>query len=316
MLQSLIDKYGFFIAILVQIGMVTVSMIGLAPNTYTMVGYIGLGVAAVLFAPRSFQKYLETKEKRYFINWALFAVFTVFIGISFALAGTVQQNEVSMVEINIETDAALSAYESDLSRAYELSEQLKDEYDQTRGADQLNLIQQRQINNDAEILRLQQKIESRRDYILSGEATQDARTQAGQIASDTVFTAIINSFNSGVRIVQLLFWAILMIGTELMVINALQETKRSETISLPFKPRIKKQVVRQYLEKSWPEKLPASIQMAQGWPKDQQRELLQILKNLNIIETKEGKIKALKNKHDALEILKNAKGAESSHVDI
>jgi hypothetical protein len=320
---KLIDRYSLAIALTVQLGMVSVSMIALAPNVLTAAGYTGLGVAAVLFAPRSFQKYLDTHRPRYIINYALFAAFTVFIGISFALAGTSAQADTVGVNITLSNDEALAQYESDLESAIALREQLKDEYDQTRGADLLDNIQRRQIANDDEIIRLQRKIEDRRDFILSGEATEKARESLQQVSSDSVFTAIAAALPG--RWIQLIFWAVLMVGAELMIINSLQEKReapapqQAQTIEpksdpiLPYKPKLTRGDVKTFITQEWPKQIPGTWRTpaeleASGWTREQQRELFKVLLQIGVIEKQyNGGLSAAKNRKEALEILKNTK---------
>ncbi len=111
--NKLTDKFGFTIPLIVQGGMVTVSMLALSSGPLTAVGYVSLGIAAVIFAPRAFEKGIYEKsyirKSIYFVNYGLLAFYSIFIGISFSLAGTLKLNEISGINITIDNDPVLKA---------------------------------------------------------------------------------------------------------------------------------------------------------------------------------------------------------------
>lgn len=323
----IIDAYGFTIAVIVQIGMVTASMLSLAPDIVTAVGYIGIGVAAVLFAPRAFQKYLETKRIRYFINYCLFASITVFIGISFSLAGTSAQAVTSNVIITLENDSFIKQYADDLASARTAQAQVQAQYDDTLGpADLLERLQQRLSDYDAEIMRLQKHIEERRNEIKTGEATRQARTLVSDKSSDSVFSAILLAVQER-RIVALIFWGVLMLGTELMIINSLSEEKNNvvhdkevpsepeaeekkdsvvtqEHNRNPFEPFTKNEIIL-FLKTYWPVDLssgkwPSSAYLeAQGISKHRQADMWRVLRKAGIIDG----TKAVQARQKAVDII-------------
>jgi hypothetical protein len=235
------DAFGFIVPLTVQIGMVTVSLIGIALNPLLAVGYSGLGIGAVLFAPRAFKKgMIATMNReifdaiRYFVNWALLSGFSIFIGISFSLAGTASQTEVSDIVITIESDSQpgglLYELEQDKKASEALIPGMKDEFDQSINLETTMSIQNRMDANDQEIRRIQSEIESRRNSIISGEATRQARSLVQSTGSESVFRAIPDAVSGG-KTIPLIFWSVLMIGTELMIINSL--TIRSQARERP-----------------------------------------------------------------------------------
>jgi hypothetical protein len=225
------DAFGFIVPLVVQLVMVGLSLFKIAPIFITGIGYIGLGANAVFFAPRAFKKARNVIKKfdkfRFGFNWFLFAIVSIFIGISFALAGTTSQSNVSEIIVTLDNDPLYAELKSDKKAAEDKIPPIQYEFEQSGILETTLAIQARLDNAENEVLRIQREIEKRRDEISSGEATRQARQLLRNTASDDVFYAIPNAIQDG-RIIQLIFWAVLMIGTELAIINSIGNKKADE----------------------------------------------------------------------------------------
>lgn len=225
--EKFTDTYGFIVPLIIQVAMVTLSLIGISLNWLLAVGYSGLGFGAVIYAPRAFKNGMISVYKkevfnsiRYFLNWILFAGVSIFIGLSFTLAGTTTQSDVSEIVVTLVNDPAYLSAVADKQSAEVTRDALIAEEQATSGRQELAAIHERQANNDAELIRLQRKVEDRRDEILSGEATRKARELVNDTGSNTVFYAIPDAADRG-DYIPLIFWASLIVGTELMIINSM-----------------------------------------------------------------------------------------------
>ncbi len=222
--NKLTDKFGFAIPLVVQGGMVTVSMIALSTGPLTAVGYVSLGIAAVIFAPRAFEKGIYeksyTRKSIYFVNYALLAFYSIFIGISFSLAGTLKLNEISGINITVDNDPVLQDIEDRLSVALNVLEGQKAEFGQSSRESTVGSAQGGMRGSESDLRKIQNEKKERLDEIESGKATQQARRNAAKLSADDIFQAIPNAWSSGRRI-QVLFWMCLIFGIELMIINAL-----------------------------------------------------------------------------------------------
>jgi hypothetical protein len=235
------DSYSFWVPLLIQIIVVTISLFTIAPDWFTGIAFSGLGAGAVLFAPRAFKKGLEDWYEKawlssviYFINWALLASFSIFIGVSFALAETNTQTTVTEIRITAENDLQLQIYQDridentanrdDALAQYELPGLSRDHYAFFRAEYERYgiLIDEDEDKYDARLLEID-----------SGQATRAAQSLESTSSANTVFTSISDSVEEK-NLIPLWFWAVLMIGSELTIINALRsDVKRPKKKALP-----------------------------------------------------------------------------------
>ncbi len=248
--NKLTDKFGFTIPLVVQGGMVTVSMLALSTGPLTAVGYVSLGIAAVIFAPRAFEKGIHEssyiRKSIYFVNWILLAFFSVYIGISFAVAGTLKLNELSTVNITQDNDVILTEYRQVLADVQAQRASKAEEFAGSARESTIGNIQGEQARLSQKADQYQQLIIERTAAIASGQAARDARKQLTAMTADDIFKSIPTAWNSGRRI-QVVFWACLIVGIELMIINALampgsttRTRKKVEKEPIAKKPRAKK----------------------------------------------------------------------------
>ncbi len=248
--NKLTDKFGFTIPLIVQGGMVTVSMLALSTGALTAVGYVSLGIAAVIFAPRAFEKGIYEKsyirKSIYFFNYALLAFYSIFIGISFSLAGTLKLNEISGMNITVDNDPVLHSLEGALLELGSEFESESIEFSQSSRESTIQGIQSRQEQSKNEIIEYRNKIDRRIADITSGKATRRARAAAATMTADDIFESIPVAWRTGRRI-QVLFWMCLIFGIELMIINALampgkrtRTRRKIEKEPIAKKPRAKK----------------------------------------------------------------------------
>ncbi len=222
--NTLTDRYGFIIPLIVQGGMVVVSMLALASGTLVGIGYVLLGIAAVAFAPRAFEKGIHEssyiRKSIYFFNWVLLAFFSVYIGISFAVAGTLKLNELSTVNITQDNDVILTEYRQVMADVQAQRASKADEFADSARESTIGNIQGEQARLSQKADRYQQLIIERTAAIASGQAARDARKQLTAMTADDIFESIPIAWRTGRRI-QVIFWSCLIVGIELMIINAL-----------------------------------------------------------------------------------------------
>ncbi len=248
--NTLTDRYGFIVPLVVQGGMVVVSMLALASSTLVGIGYVLLGIAAVAFAPRAFEKGIHEKsyirKSIYFVNYGLLAFYSIFIGISFSLAGTLKLNEISGINITVDNDPVLHSLEGALLELGSESESESIEFSQSSRESTIQGIQSRQEQSKNEIIEYRNKIDQRIADITDGHATRQARSTAATMTADDIFKSVPVAWRTGRRI-QVLFWMCLIFGIELMIINALampgstlRTRKKIEKEPITKKPRAKK----------------------------------------------------------------------------
>ncbi len=241
--NTLTDRYGFIVPLIVQCGMVIVSMLALASSPLVGIGYVLLGIAAVLFAPRAFEKGIREssyiRKFIYFFNWMLLAFFSVYIGISFAVAGTLKLNELSGINITEENDSTLIEYRRILSDTVAELKAKGIEFADSARESTVGNIQEEQSKLAQKADHYDTEITKRLDYIQSGKAARDARKQLTAMTADDIFKSVPIAWRTGRRI-QVIFWTCLIVGIELMIINAL---------AMPVKPtRKRKKAVKAVVE--------------------------------------------------------------------
>lgn len=241
--NTLTDRYGFIIPLVVQGGMVVVSMLALASGTLVGIGYVLLGIAAVAFAPRAFEKGIHEssyiRKSIYFVNWVLLAFFSVYIGISFAVAGTLKLNELSTVNITQDNDVILIEYRQVMADVQAQRASKAEEFAGSARESTIGNIQGEQARLSQKADQYQQLIIERTAAIASGQAERDARKQLTAMTADDIFKSVPIAWRTGRRI-QVIFWTCLIVGIELMIINAL---------AMPVKPtRKRKKAVKAVVE--------------------------------------------------------------------
>lgn len=220
--NRVLDISGLSIAIVVQIGVMVVSMLRLAPGPLEAVGFVLSGIAIVLFAPRAFSKYTTTKRPRYIINYIMLESVTLFFGWSFLVSGTVAQSESYAIEITIDNDIVLQELYSQRELARSRLEDKREEFNQSAREETIRSIQAEQELIQQEIRDLNSLVSSRIEFISSGNASRDARqAQSGQ-AADIIFTAIPEAATSG-RLIQVIVWFMFVGSISLMIINSLRD---------------------------------------------------------------------------------------------
>lgn len=221
-LNDILDRAGLIIAIAVQIGVMVVSMLRLAPSPLEAVGFVLSGIAIVIFAPRAFSKWMTTRRPRYIINYIMLELTSLFFGWSFLVSGTIAQTESFAIQITAENDVVLEEFylQRDLARA-RLDEK-QEEFNISVREETIRAIQAEQELIQNEIRDLNQLIAQRLDALNRGEITDEIRrAQRGQDA-DRIFEAIPEAIASG-RYVQVVVWFLFVGSISLMIINSLRE---------------------------------------------------------------------------------------------
>jgi uracil-DNA glycosylase family 4 len=225
-----IDSTGLFIAIIVQLGVMTISMLKLAPGNLEAIGFVMSGAAIVLFAPRAFSKWMRTKKQRYIINYVMLEMVTLFFGWSFLLSGTLAQTESYEIQVTAENDAVLEELYTQRDDARVRLQEKREEFDQSTREETIRSIQAEQELIQSEVRDLNSLISERLSLISSGEVTEEVRKAQSGRSADIIFNAIPDAVNDG-RGIQVFIWFIFVGSISLMIINSLRdEAEDSEPV--------------------------------------------------------------------------------------
>jgi uracil-DNA glycosylase family 4 len=227
--NKFIDGAGLIIALLVQLAVMTVSLLKLAPSTFEAIGFVTSGIAIVMFAPRAFSKWMTTKKWRYLINYIMLEFVTLFFGWSFMLTGTILQTQNLNIVVTESNDVVLSELLLQRDQAQTQLEQKLEEFDQATRESTVANIQTEQANIQEELRTVNRAIIERKEYITTGQATQDARQAADQQSADKIFSSIPDALAEG-KWVHVVIWFMFVGSISLMIINTLhdQGTKEEE----------------------------------------------------------------------------------------
>lgn len=229
-LNLFLDQFGLWIALIIQISVMTISMSLLGYQIAIKIGFVLVGFVVVLFAVRAWMKGKGFKNR---LLWGLFAFVSVFFSWSFAIVGTDVQTEATEIEITVESDPRLNLLNdrieenneklSEAQRQYDLPDLSGNHYEYWRGkiSEYENTLSELQDDYDARFAAIE-----------SGELTQDAREIAGAITADRLFYAIPDAARTG-RIIELIIFGAIFIGLEITIITAVEEGRSQDLRGLP-----------------------------------------------------------------------------------
>lgn len=229
----ILDWSGLIIVIIVQIGVMTVSMMRIAPGPLETIGLVISGIAIVLFAPRAFAKFVVYRKPRYIINYIMLELVTLFFGWSFVLSATFAQTDSFAIDITPQNDVVLLEYYDQRDRIEQQLVQRREEFDQSVRAETIQNIQNEQQQLQEELRSINSIIQIRLQAIADGTVTQQARERASRLSAEQIFQAIPNAIEEG-RHIQVVVWFIFTGSISLMIINALAD---EVAVQIPKKKR-------------------------------------------------------------------------------
>lgn len=228
-LNRFLDGTGLFIAIVVQLAVMTVSLLKLAPSSFEAIGFVTSGVAIVLFAPRAFSKWMTTKKWRYLINYIMLEFVTLFFGWSFMLTGTVLQMQNLDIVVTEASDTILTELLLQRDVVEEKWQQKLVEFESATRESTVANIQEEQAAIQNELRNLNARIIDRKEYIASGQATKDARQVADIQSADKIFSSIPDALAKG-KWVHVIVWFMFVGSISLMIINTLHEQEEKHEL--------------------------------------------------------------------------------------
>jgi len=220
--NQFLDSFGLGMALVVQTGVMVVSMLRLSPGPLEAVGFVMSGIAIVMFAPRAFSKFVGTKKPRYLINYVMLEAVTLFFGWSFLLSSTLAQVENYDIVVTVDNDVVLQ-------ELYIQREALQDsliakraEFEISVRPETVQAIQREQALIEEDLRVLNENLANRLQQINRGEVTQEMRQAQSGRSADTVFIAITEAWTSKRR-VQVIVWFLFVGSISLMIINSLRD---------------------------------------------------------------------------------------------
>lgn len=220
-LEKAIDIIGLIIALVVDLIVIPICMITIAPDFLTKIAFLCIGVTIVLFVFRSWAKGQKGA-------WFIFAAVVFFFDFSFAIVATQVQTEKAITA----TDTEIARIDVEISKAQEQIKKLRDE---------------RTISTRPEtIASISDDIKTEEQNIKEFNAERKIRekelkkTGGVFITADSVFTSIPDAMGKK-RYIPLIVFGLIFLGLQAVVITSIDspdKTKKEEIKKELKKPEV------------------------------------------------------------------------------
>ena len=211
-LEKAIDGIGLLIALIVDMIVIPICMVTIAPNILTKIAFVAIGITIVLFVFRSW-----AKGQR--VAWVIFASVVFFFDFSFALVMTQIQSE----KIDILQDSELVRIDREVLDA---QERIK------------NLQTERTISTRPEtIASISSDIKTENQNILGFTVDRKARekelkkTGGVYITADSVFTSIPDAIKKS-RIIPLVIFGLIFIGLQMVIVTSIDSPDKKNILKI------------------------------------------------------------------------------------
>ena len=232
-LEKVIDTTGIIIALVVDLIVIPICMVTIAPDLLTKIAFLCIGVTIVLFVFRSWAKGQKCA-------WLIFAATVFFFDFSFALIATQMQTH----KKETGNDAEIVRIDTEISKA---------------NAQIIKLQEERTISTRPETIQsISKDIETEntriREYGIKREAREKELKKSGgiYITADSVFNAIPQAIQER-RYIPLTVFGLIFLGLQMVIVTSIdspKKKKREETKEEPKAETVKENVPEQKPEVS------------------------------------------------------------------
>lgn len=221
-LNNIIDFLGIIIPLVVDLVMNIVSFSILAPDFLSRIAFVALAVMIVIFVPRSW-------SKRQFLSYAIFVSVVVFADWSFTLATTTETTSTTAI---IAQDTELERLRGNLEATERKIENLHKQYYE---ANKRETLQELNAQIQFEQNRLN-KLEA--DYEARLHKTEQQASK-NKLSAEDIFMAIPNAIKHK-KIIPLIVWFLVFLGTQLVVATSIDihENSNTEPIEVKLSPKL------------------------------------------------------------------------------
>ena len=221
-LNNSIDFLGIIIPLVVDLVMNIVSFSILAPDFLSRIAFVALAVMIVIFVPRSW-------SKRQFLSYAIFVSVVVFADWSFTLATTTETTSTTAI---IAQDTELERLRGNLEATERKIENLHKQYYE---ANKRETLQELNAQIQFEQNRLN-KLEA--DYEARLHKTEQQASK-NKLSAEDIFMAIPNAIKHK-KIIPLIVWFLVFLGTQLVVATSIDihENSNTEPIEVKLSPKL------------------------------------------------------------------------------
>lgn len=221
-LEKTIDIVGLLIALIVDLIVIPICMLTLAPDFLTKIAFVCIGVTIVLFVFRSWAKGQKG-------SWLIFTVVVFFFDYSFALVTTQAQTNKQTVTI----DSEIVKIEKDIYLANEQIKKLRDERTISTRPETIASISE-------DIKTEERNIEIYRDDKVKRQKAVE-KSGGVYITADSVFTSIPDALSKK-RYIPLIVFGFIFLGLQAVVVTSIDspDKKKRETKQEEIKEESKK----------------------------------------------------------------------------
>ena len=208
-LEKAIDGIGLLIALIVDLIVIPICMITIAPDFLTKIAFVCIGVTIVLFVFRSWAK----GDK---LAWIVFASVVFFFDFSFSIVVTQVQSQ----KIDITQDAELKRIDGEILVSQNQITKLQDERTISTRPETIASISADIQTENKKIDRLTIDRKSREKKLET--------TGGVYITADSVFTSIPDAWTNR-RFIPLVIFGLIFLGLQMVVVTSIDSPKKKET---------------------------------------------------------------------------------------
>lgn len=223
-LEKAIDGIGLLIALIVDLIVIPICMITIAPDSLTKIAFVCIGITIVLFVFRSWAKGQK-------LAWIVFASVVFFFDFSFAIVATQAQSQ----KVDITQDAELKRIDGEIALSQKQITKLQDERTISTRPETIASI-------SADIQTENRKIDG---LSIDRKAREKELDETGgvYITADSVFTSIPDAWSKK-RYIPLIVFGLIFLGLQMVVVTSIDSPKK-KLESLP-NPLEKEKPAKQY----------------------------------------------------------------------
>jgi hypothetical protein len=238
-LERRIDEVGLLVALIVDIILNVVCFSILAPDPWTSLAFISVGIMTVLFVFRSW-------SRRHIVAWVIFVIVVFFFDLSFTLEATKTQStrgddtELTRLTAKVdESSVQVLALQAQYDRAV-----------QRATMDQL----------DEQIKIAQTKVDKyEQDRKARIAAISEGHIERPRLTADAIFSAIPQSIIDG-RLIQLFIFSMIFAGLQLIIATSIEVNARAVAVIVeapasvalePDPPEVSEGHIAAFVKYSW-----------------------------------------------------------------
>jgi hypothetical protein len=218
-----VDNFGIVAAGIADLVLVCSALFLIATGILEKIGFVIIGIVIVLFAIRGWMHGTRTGKTL----WAIFALVSVFLDMSFTLVITDLQSTADG------KDSYLEELKTEKKRLIDIETDLNAQYEKASKRDTMDQLDARLNANKNDIDRQNNLIQKREEQIQSGEAM---RVDSTRLATAT-YDALISGRPG--RVILFFLFLLVFVGVQLTMIVSINSGKKAENTQPTKKVKVK-----------------------------------------------------------------------------